>query len=255
MSEKKSILSVRTILFILIIAAISIFGYLCYYYCLEPGPPQNNNEFSIDGSPISDYSINDYPVNEVWENIVEMTGINNSTASLDQIFIKSDKDGTIESFNLYFYGQNGSQNQWYRIESVYGGNLTITASNIDEIPKGIHPLDLLVDIEKIPYNQLACEDKVMTISIDSQTGDLGYDSGSGELFLINKEKLVPLKRIVFHTDEPFYDITICCNPENNTNQVHDYSVTNGSSTCYCLFTSPELEKAEIVEYMNQTSDK
>jgi hypothetical protein len=226
-------------LLILIILAISLLGHLCYCHYSEFNfSPQKKNEFSI----------NNYTFNAVWKNYVELTGVNNSTAILDQIFIKTADDETIESFKLSFYGQNGTQTQWYRIESIYGENPTRTVLNTNEIPNGVHPLVIMEEIKQIPYNQLACEDAGMDIYVNSQSGDLGYDSVYGELFLIREGKLTPLKKIVFHTEEPFYEIYICCNVKSSI--VHYQPVNNEGNICCSIFTENDIEKAEILEYEN-----
>lgn len=240
MLENKNIIVLISLL-ILLIGAVSLFTCLCYF---------NNSDFNLPQIE-DEYLISDYPFNEVWKNTLYLTGVDNSTAILDNMFIKCADDGAVELLKLYFYGQNQNQTQWYEIKSSNSENLTFSARNTDKIPDGVHPIILMEEIKKIPYDQLACKDKEITVDVYSESGDLEYDSAYVKVFLINEGKLTPLKRVVFHTKEPLYIISICCRADSNISGNRSDAVKN--NICNFIFTENDFEKAAEYEKLKPLS--
>ncbi|MBP2132382.1 hypothetical protein J2128_000303 [Methanomicrobium sp. W14] len=194
-----------------------------------------------------------FSTDSAWNTILNLTGTDNSSAVLDQVYIKTFSNGTIDSFNLYFYGQNGTQNKWYRIEGGCGRSLDWDSANISDSPEGVHPLTLLNEIGRIheigriPYDRLACKDKGIVISVDSQSGNMEYDSAYERIFLVDEGNLTPVKKVIFHTAEPVYVISVCCR-YNSSSPERSEILPDIENSCIALFTNTDLGKAEVVEY-------
>jgi|GEM_PF-893609 len=201
-------------------------------------------------------------LSELWVTVANQTGIDNSTAILDQLRIRTMQDGSVKSLILEFYADNQDIHHWYHAELNPTGAITWYQSLTDDIPEGTHPLNLFTEIEQISYRELIDKRAGLAIEVDSQWGDLEYDAGYGDLFVLDNGKLTPLKRAVFHTDEPFYDIFICSRAENESvmgsgdpSSVKSESVIipQNDSQYSIIFTTQDLKMAEIVEYYNESS--
>ncbi|GAB7016257.1 hypothetical protein [Methanogenium cariaci] len=195
------------------------------------------------------------PLSNLWSIVTDQTGVDNSTAILSQISIITAPDGVIESLIFDFYGDEEGIHQWYHVGVNPKGAITWRSSKIDGVPpKGTHPLSLFTEIERIPYREWFGEKAGLAIDVDSQSGDLSYGASSySDIFVLDTGELTPLKRVEFHTDEPFYEITICYRMEYESVMVSgektvSVAVPQNDSPCSTVFTIPDLEKAEVVEY-------
>lgn len=198
------------------------------------------------------------PLSKLWSIVTDQTGVDNSTAILDQLRIRTAPDGVVESLILDFSGDKEGIHQLYHVEVNPTGAITWYSSKINSIsPEGTHPLSLFTEIEQIPYREQFGERAGLIIEVDSQWGDLSYDAGYGDLFALDTGVLTPLKRVVFHTDEPYYDIVLCNYTESESVTVSgahsseksvSVAVPQNDSPCSIVFTISDLEKAEVVEY-------
>jgi len=200
-------------------------------------------------------------LSELWATVADQTGVDNSTAILDQLRIRTMQDGSVELLIFEFYADNQDIHHWHHAELSPTGAITWYQSLTDDIPEGTHPLNLFTEIEQIPYRELIDEQAGVAVEVDSQWGDLEYNAGYGDLFVLDKGKLTLLKRAVFHTDKPFYDIFICSRAENKSvmgsedhSSIKSESVIlpQNDSPCCIVFTAQDLKMAEIVEYCNDS---
>lgn len=198
------------------------------------------------------------PLSKLWSIVTGQTGVDNSTAILSQLRIRAAQDGSVESLILEFHGDDGGIYRWYHVEVNPTGGITWYSSKISSIPPaGTHPLSLFTEIEQIPYRELIGEGAGLVIEVDSQWGDLSYDASYFDLFALDTGVLTPLKRVIFRTDEPFYDIAICYRMEyesatvlgtHSSEKSVSVAVPQNDTPCSIVFTIPDLEKAEVVEY-------
>jgi hypothetical protein len=191
------------------------------------------------------------PLSKLWAIVLDETGVDNSTAVLDQVRIRTAPDGSVESLILDLYGDEGSQHRLYHVEVGSEGAIIWHSSTLDDIPVGTHPLPLLVEIEQIPFRELDNEKNGMVIQVDSQGGDLVYDVAYGDIYALHSGELIPLKRVEFHTNEPFYTIAVCSRRHSGYND--DVPETSASTPengnpCVVVFPLQELDVAESVEY-------
>ncbi|MBT8507559.1 hypothetical protein AZH53_03880 [Methanomicrobiaceae archaeon CYW5] len=198
------------------------------------------------------------PLSKLWSIVTDQTGVDNSTAILSLLRIRAAQDGSVESLILEFHGDDGGIYRWYHVEVNPTGAITWYSSKISSIqPAGTHPLSLLTEIEQIPCRELIGEEAGLVIEVDPQWGDLSYDAGYGNLFALDTGVLTPLKRVVFHTDEPYYDIVLCNYTEyesvtvsgaHSSEKSVPVAVPQNDSPCSIVFTISDLEKVEVVEY-------
>ncbi len=198
------------------------------------------------GPPVVSLSQNIYglPLSEMWTIVEDRTDVENATAVLEEFWLVTEDDGSVKSLRFNFYGVSEGRYQWYRVAVDPAGKITLDSHEIDKAPAGEHPLVLLSEIERIPYRELINEDMGLIIFVDSQSGDLGYDAGYRPLFVLNQGTIVPLERVSFSTDEPWYDIDIFTRIKDGSR----------GDTYYCtLFTLRDLGMAETVDYRSAGS--
>lgn len=218
---------------ILALCVSFLLGGLSSYVVMTSAEPA---EFSL---PPNIYGL---PLSKVWADVEYLTGVENSTAVLDQLRFVTAEDGSITLFVLNFYGENGGRDNIYQVEIGRRGVLTWSSSEISEVPAGTHPLDLLAEIEQIPFRELTGGGVELAVNVDSQSGDLLYDADRGDLYLLHDGELTPLNRVVFHSDEPWYDIDVCSREGGSV------TVPDQETACLVFFTRRDIGSAETVEY-------
>ncbi|MDD2472695.1 MULTISPECIES: hypothetical protein [unclassified Methanoculleus] len=180
------------------------------------------------------------PLSEMWTIVADQTGVENVTAVLGEAEIVTADDGSVESLNFDFYGENESRRHWYRVSVGPAGTITWDSHEIDKAPAGEHPFALFSEIERIPYRELVDEGAGLIVSVGALSGDVGYNAGYRPLFALSRGTIAPLERVAFSTDEPWYDIAVFYRTENSPSR---------KGTHYCtLLTLRDLDRAETVDY-------
>lgn len=213
-----------------------------FVLCYDPGPPAVSLPQNIYGTPLS----------KMWAIVEERTGAENATAVLGEFKLVATGDGSIESLHMDFYGDNEGLHQFYRIRVSPMSIMTWDSHPVDTVPAGEHPLVLLSEIERIPYRELVGENTGLIVNVNAQSGDLGYDAEYRSLFALHRGKVVPLERVAFSTNDPWYDIAVFTS--DGSIGVSGGGSVIGESNYYCtLFTLRDLGKAETVEYRDAES--
>ncbi|MCM2464724.1 hypothetical protein [Methanoculleus oceani] len=227
-------LSIRRYITLAICIAFAAGVLSIFVLSYDPGPPTISLSQNIYGIPLS----------EMWAIVEEQTGVENTTAVLREFRLVTANDGSIESLHMDFHGDAEGLHRWYRIAVSPVGAMTWDSLTIDTVPAGEHPLVLLSEIERIPYLELIGENRGLIVEVDAQYGDLAYDAGYRPLFALNQGEVVPLERVVFSTNDPWYDIAVF-------NRTED-SVRGGVHYC-TLFTRSDLDRTETVDYREAES--
>jgi len=202
----------------------------------DPEPPAVSLPQNIYGTPLSG----------MWAIVEERTGIENTTAVLGDLTLVATDDGSIKSLHMSFYGDNEDLHQSYRIRVSPMSIMTWDSRTVDRVPVGEHPLVLLSEIERIPYRELIGEGTELIVNVNAQSGDLAYEAWYRSLFALHQGEVVPLERVVFSTNEPWYDIAIHSRMSGGS---AGGEATPGESTHRCtLFTFRDLGEAETVDY-------
>ena len=188
-------------------------------------------------------------LSKLWGIVTDEADFDNSTAILSQFRIMTDTDGVLESLILDFHADEGGVHQVYHVEVNPAGTISWYSSTMNNAPpRGTHPLNLLTEIEQIPYRELIRENTGIVMQVDPEWGDLDYDARYVSLFALDNGVLTPLNKVGFHTDEPFYDISICHRMDNEP-FTPSGNMSSKDSPCIILFTVSGLEKACVVEYL------
>ncbi|MDD3856901.1 MAG: hypothetical protein PHP43_02500 [Methanoculleus sp.] len=204
----------------------------------NPEPPAPTLQQNIYGLPLS----------EMWAIVQDRTGVENSTAVLGDFWLVIDGDGAVEQLSFEFYGDDTGLRRWYRVAASSTGRVTWDSLEVDRVPPGEHPLTLFMEIERIPYRELAGENGGLVV-VGSQSGGLTYDAGYGDLYALHRGEITPLKHVVFNTTESWYSIDV-----SHAARVGSADAPGGSApglvgTYYCtIFTLRDLAKAERVYY-------
>ncbi|PKL62893.1 MAG: hypothetical protein CVV31_03525 [Methanomicrobiales archaeon HGW-Methanomicrobiales-2] len=225
----------------IVFAAAGILSISVLIY--DPGPPAVSLPQNIYGTPLSG----------MWAIIEEWTGIENTTAVLGDLTLVATDDGSIKSLHMSFYGDNEDLHQFYRIRVSPMSIMTWDSWTVDRVPVGEHPLVLLSEIERIPYRKLTGENTGLIIEVDAQYGDLAYEAWYRSLFALHRGEVVPLERVAFSTNDPWYDIAVFNRTSDGSTGISGGPAPGESSHCCTLFTLRDLGKAETVEYRDAES--
>lgn len=203
----------------------------------NPEPPAPSLRQNICGLPLS----------ELWAIIEERTGVENSTAVLDQFRIVTEGDGAVKQLSFEFYGDDKGLHRWYRVAAGPTGRVTWDSIEVDKAPLGEHPLTLFAEIERIPYRELAGEHEGLIVDVGSQWGGLAYGAGYGDLYALHQGEIIPLKSVAFNTTEPWYDIAVLRRAKDGSAEASGGSAPGQYACCCTIFTLRDLVKAETVD--------
>lgn len=194
---------------------------------------------------------------DLWERIVETTGIDDRTAILDQCRITLDPKGSVESIQVDFSAESSGGYSFYQIRYLPG---ELSLWQPDYEPPGLsgeHPIRFLRAIQDLPFDLITMGEGGLVILAESQSGSLRYDAATSDLFLLEEGTLIPLKEAFFSTEIPWYTIHIeqrdLIDPvltNDGTSGVVSRVITPepaGMRSTFTVFLPEELEKAE--EYL------
>ncbi|MDY6833377.1 MAG: hypothetical protein SVY53_01065 [Chloroflexota bacterium] len=195
---------------------------------------------------------------EVWDEVLGVTDMQNSSARLEHLIIHTDRDGMIENFSLSFYAMDSyGQARLCVAERQYRGDLRCSTTNIESLPQGIFTLQphlLFQELDNLDLVDLEPGDGGLHIKIDSLAGSVGYDVDYTNVFVIENGELRPIRNIVFRSAEPWTEIWIS---QSSLSQEGDESVVETAPgpvppeerQSQIWFSSYDMHKADVIEYL------
>ncbi|WP_148212082.1 hypothetical protein [Ferroglobus placidus] len=91
----------------------------------------------------------------------------------------------------------------------------------------MHPAYIFNELDEYGLKNVGSD---YTLDISFEWGDLEFDSSYGDVYLLKDGGLIPLEKVIFHTNLPISRILVC------------------KSTCEVWLTQNDLSKAEEVAF-------
>ncbi len=142
----------------------------------------------------------------VWQAAVSSVDLQNQTANLEWLHLKV-SDRKIQSLHLEFTGKNSQgKSRMYYVDVNSLGRVKIHSKSVRELQPTTHPMNVLRELDKFGLENVGAD---YTLDISFEWGDLGFNSSYGNLYLLKEGKLIPLEKVVFHTNIPICRIDVC----------------------------------------------
>jgi len=147
-------------------------------------------------------------MNTIWDTIVGRTGIDPSSAAIENMQIRLSRDQTIENLALSFYAKSHGENRRFSVYLRYDpdrcGTLSIH-SYPAELPDfaledPVSPEELLHELPQIAPGifGIANQTVLITTGVTRETNVTFYSMPCTNLFLLKNGTVLPLDQAVFH---------------------------------------------------------
>lgn len=151
-------------------------------------------------------SIYGLPLSKFWNLVLKKTKASNESI-LNWFYVETDENGNLNHLILEFTDVKARKT--YHIEYL-NGKISYYSAKAENV-KGLHPMTIFRELEKLNFKEILKEYpyKGFVIDIGKESGDVGYDSNYTKIYLLSNGSLIPLKDIVFHSENPWYVVRIC----------------------------------------------
>lgn len=146
------------------------------------------------------------PLSELWNlTLEEMKASNESILNL--FYVETDENGNLNHLILEFTDVKARKTYHFEYSN---GKLHYYSAKAENV-KGLHPMTIFRELEKLDFRDILREYpyKGFVIDVDKESGDVGYDSNYTKIYLLFNGSLIPLKGIIFHSENPWYVVKIC----------------------------------------------
>ena len=175
---------------------------------------------------------------EIWEAVVEESGVQDSHANMSQLSLWLAEDGSIDMLHYIFYARDAKgYSRTYFVQTNYDGDVTCYRDDGPTLAAfgEIHPLRMFEELDKVPLTSVQAGHESL-VYVTFTAGDQGYhDTEYSAPYLLKDGELVPLKEVIFHTSTPWAEIRFSW-------------LQSGSPPVQFWFLNSELGKAESVAY-------
>ncbi len=195
---------------------------------------------------------------EMWNVVADTADLQKRNAELGTMLLRAGADGRVDSLYFAFQGWNEKGRPCiYFADMGRKGKISIREYEINSVSLSRHPSTVFGEVDKLRLASLERGEAGLTLQIVFQWGDLGYSNDHVDIYHLEGGELLPLKEIVFHSREPLCIISVFkLYPVDVEEGEMVSSVTTapgpvlpGERTSQTWFLSEDINKAEIVEYM------
>lgn len=200
---------------------------------------------------------------EMWNVVAETADLQEQGAELGYLYLRADADGNVDSLYLNFAGWNEKGRPCiYFAELGRKGKIDIREYETNSVSAAKHPLKVFEEIDKLGLASLEPGERGLVLQINFQSGDVGYSYNYLNLYQLEGGELLPLNEIVFHSNYPWCTISVFKLGPVDSDMVTDNGsvisstvttapgpITPGERTSQMWFLSEDINKAEIVEYL------
>lgn len=195
---------------------------------------------------------------EMWDAVADTADIQERSAELGSFHLHADKGGGVDSLYFNFQGRNEKGKPCiYFAEMGQEGKIEVRENETNSVSLSTHPVTVFAEIDKLGLASLERGEAGLSIQIGFQWGDIGYSYDHVDLYHLDSGELLPLQKIVFHSREPWCTISIFKLYPVDTEEVSMASsvttapspIPPGESTSQIWFLSEDINRAEIVEYL------
>jgi len=145
---------------------------------------------------------------DLWEIAVENTGVENESAVLRKLEVDLAGDGAIRVIWLYFYGDKDGEQHGYEAYVGPGGTVSAKSQKFNFSVQGVHPLELLREVDAIALEDIPSRDRGMRLLVSVNAYGDHYNETRGRLYEVSDGAFRPVKEVMFGPDARWYTITI-----------------------------------------------
>ncbi|MDN7011843.1 hypothetical protein FGW20_02045 [Methanoculleus sp. FWC-SCC3] len=179
--------------------------YACMHFFILPEAPDVTRIENITHLESPAY----HPaILDLWEIAVESTGVENESAVLRKLEVDLAGDGAARVMWLYFYGDKDGEQHGYEAYVGPGGTVSAKSQKFNFSVQGVHPLELLREIDAIALEDIPFRDRGMTILLGPNAYGDQYNETRGRLYQVSGGIFCPVKEVTFGPDVRWYTITI-----------------------------------------------
>jgi hypothetical protein len=219
--------------------------------CSENGPVVNVPT-SLDALSLSG----------VWQETLEATEVQDSTASLKVLSLYADEAGSLDLLHFAFDGRNKrGEGKVYSVDVNSSGELHWYSYDADPGWERVHPKDVFSELDHVGLGNLERGNQGISISIDIVAGAVGYSSDYVDAYILDSGNLLPLREIVFHSNVPWASVWVSkrYSVETGSEDAGPTTVETLSTvpippeqrTSQVWFLSRDLDKAASVLYLQE----
>jgi len=145
---------------------------------------------------------------DLWEIAVDSTGVENESARLLRLETNIAGDGAIRVIWLYFYGDKNGEQHGYEAYVGPGGTVSAKSQKFNFSVQGVHPLELLREVDAIALEDIPFRDRGMRLLVSVNAYGDHYNETRGRLYEVSNGMFCPVKEVTFGPDACWYTITI-----------------------------------------------
>ncbi|ABN56025.1 MULTISPECIES: hypothetical protein [Methanoculleus] len=179
--------------------------YACMHFSILPEAPDVTRIENITHLESPAYNP---AVLDLWEIAVESTGVENESARLLRLETNIAGDGAIRVIWLYFYGDKNGEQHGYEAYVGPGGTVSAKSQKFNFSVQGVHPLELLREVDAIALEDIPFRDRGMRLLVSVNAYGDHYNETRGRLYEVSDGAFRPVKEVTFGPDVRWYTITI-----------------------------------------------
>lgn len=145
---------------------------------------------------------------DLWEIAVESTGVENESAVLRKLEVDLAGDGAAWVMWLYFYGEEDGEQHAYEAYAGPGGIVSAKSQKLAYSVQGVHPLELLREVDAIALEDIPFREQGMTLLLSPNAYGDHYNETRGRLYEVSDGIFRPVKEVTFGPDVRWYTLTI-----------------------------------------------
>jgi len=179
--------------------------YACMHFFILPEAP---NVTRIENITHLESPAYNPAILDLWEIAVESTGVENESAVLRKLEVDLAGDGAIRVIWLYFYGDKDGEQHGYEAYVGPGGTVSAKSQKFNFSVQGMHPLELLREVDAIALEDIPFRDRGMRLLVNPNAYGDHYNETRGRLYEVSGGMFCPVKEVTFGPDARWYTITI-----------------------------------------------
>ncbi len=198
---------------------------------------------------------------EMWEQVEDATGLQDGSSELESLNLHTDENGKIDSLSFVFHGYNtGGRPEVYFVSKNSRGELNWHHYESESITATRSPSKVFAEIDNIGLSSLQLGDAGLAMQVDFISGDIGYSYDYSDIYHLESGTLKQLDEIVFHSKYPWCTISVykLSLPEPGDGKTITQNITiaapvpRGERTSQIWFLSDDINKADVVKYLEKT---
>jgi hypothetical protein len=202
----------------------------------------------IDSSVAITNKLDELSLTAAFNEVVEKTNVYEDTVGFRKLRLHTDKSGLIDSLSFSFYAVSKTSKETlpvlFDVQMNSKGELEWDSlendSSYNTYPGLQNGSRILEEIDKLGLSSIVPGDNGLVVQIDLQQGDMGYSRPQSELYCLQDGKLIPLDKVVFHSNDYWTTISVFENLAGKTGETFQ---TGDGETSQIWFLAEDLNKA------------